>query len=182
MISDTIIERNKQEITNLLRSTGREGIERVITYLNESGFFYVPSSVNRHHNWKGGLAQHSLGVYRQAIKINTNLPKESVIISALLHDLCKAHALYFDAKGHIRRRQTHIKGHGSRSVKLLQILNFHLTEDEYLAIRWHMRSRHHSQGETEGSIKARTLPLWLAVHTADKRDAGRGTPIYRMCC
>ena len=182
MISEAIIERNRKEIIKLLRSTGREGIERVIKYLDDSGFFYVPSSVNRHHNWKGGLAQHSLGVYRQAMRINTNLPHESVIISALLHDLCKAHVLYYDANGRIRRHHTHIKGHGSRSVRLLQILNFHLTEDEYIAIRWHMLSRHSEQGDTDGAIKARTLPLWIAVHTADKKDARKGAPVYKMCC
>lgn len=47
---------NKKEIVRLLNKTYREGMKNVLLYLEESGFYEAPSSINRHHNWKGGLA------------------------------------------------------------------------------------------------------------------------------
>lgn len=55
MLSREQIESNKQEIISLLRSTQREGIEKVIKYLFKSNFFIIDSSRDRHHNWHGGL-------------------------------------------------------------------------------------------------------------------------------
>ena len=102
---DQIIkERNKQEFIELLRSTKREGIEDLINWLSEkSDFFEAPSSTIYHCNYPGGLCQHSLNVYYAARdfyetykklslpeKNVESIPMESIIITALLHDLCKA--------------------------------------------------------------------------------------------
>ena len=66
VLTETQISTNKDTIVSLLRSVKRKGIEAVIRYLEDSGFFTAPSSINRHHNWKGGLAEHCLGVYQIA--------------------------------------------------------------------------------------------------------------------
>ena len=50
----------KEEILELLRSTGREGIEDVIGDLEEWGFFTAPASAGHHLNIEGGLARHTL--------------------------------------------------------------------------------------------------------------------------
>ena len=46
----------------LLRSTGREGIEKLLSYLEKSDFFEAPASTKFHGNYKGALCVHSLGV------------------------------------------------------------------------------------------------------------------------
>ena len=61
-LSDQQIDVNKKEILRLLVSTQREGVERVIDYRYSSGVFTIPSLIDRHHCWKGGLAEHSLNV------------------------------------------------------------------------------------------------------------------------
>ena len=94
MISSETITTNRDLIISLLRATEREGIEKVIRYLDESGFYEAPSSTNRHHNWKGGLAEHSLGVYKMALELNSDIPHESLVIASLLHDICKASKLW----------------------------------------------------------------------------------------
>ena len=165
---------NNELINSLLRSTKREGIENVIHYLEKSGFYEVPSSICRHHNWKGGLAEHCLGVYKIASELsneNYELPHESLVIAGILHDICKASKLYYDADGTIRRRHTHIKGHGRRSIKLLERCGLSLTEDERLAIRWHMGGHHASNEERAEVERARQNPLWKAIHKADQLDA-----------
>lgn len=165
------IERNKLTIIDLLQSTNREGIENVLQYLEDSGFYVVPSSKHRHHNWKGGLAQHCLGVYLTAKEHGEGLPGDSLIIAGLLHDICKARKLYYDENGIIHHRHTHIHGHGYRSIKILEECGLELTEEERLAIRWHMGG-HHAKNEEVGDVKkARNMKLWQVIHHADHWDA-----------
>ena len=164
-------EKNKQKIISLLCKTKREGIENVIQYLEVSGFYEAPSSICRHHNWRGGLAEHCLEVYRIASEMNSALPHESLVIAGILHDICKASKLYYDADGNIHRRHTHIKGHGRRSVKLLEQCGLSITEDERLAIRWHMGGHHASNEEMEEVARTRQNPLWKAIHKADHLSA-----------
>ena len=171
MLSPNLIEYNKAKIGSLLLETKREGMENVIQYLEESGFYDAPSSICRHHNWRGGLAEHCLGVYRIASELNNELPHESLVIAGILHDICKASKLYYDSDGNIHRRHTHIKGHGRRSIKLLEKCGLSLTEDERLAIRWHMGGHHASNEEREEVERARQNPLWKAIHKADQLDA-----------
>ncbi len=161
------MQRNKEEIISLLQSTERKGIENVIRYLDESGFYEAPSSILRHHNWKGGLAEHCLQVYKIAARHNEGLPPNSIIIAGILHDICKASKLYYDVEGIIHRRHTHIKGHGRRSIKLLELC----TEDERLAIRWHMGGHHASRENLDEVALARRNLLWKIIHEADKLDA-----------
>lgn len=171
MLTNNQIFDNNNEIVRLLQSTNREGMDNVIRYLDESGFYEAPSSVCRHHNWKGGLAEHCLGVYRIASELNDGLPHDSIVIAGILHDICKASKLYYDAEGNIQRRQSHIKGHGRRSVKLLEKCGLILTEDERLAIRWHMGGHHALPEERDEIELARNNPLWKLIHKADKLDA-----------
>ena len=171
MLTRDEIERNKSEISSLLLETNRNGMRNIIRYLEESGFYEAPSSVCRHHNWKGGLAEHCLGVYRIALELNDKLPHDSLVIAGILHDICKASKLYYDTDGVIRHRHTHIKGHGRRSIKLLEQCDLSLTEDERLAIRWHMGGHHASDEERAEVERARQNPLWKAIHKADQLDA-----------
>lgn len=171
MLTRDDIERNKKEISSLLLKTKREGIENVLLYLEDSGFYEAPSSINRHHNCKGGLAEHCLGVYKIASELNDKLPHDSLVIAGILHDVCKASKLYYDTDGNIHRRHTHIKGHGRRSIKLLEQCGLLLTEDERLAIRWHMGGHHASDEERDEVEQARQNPLWKAIHKADQLDA-----------
>lgn len=178
MPSKEQIESNKNEIITLLRTTRRAGIEEVIKYLNKSNFFYIWSSMNRHHNWCGGLAQHCLGVYKIAQKQSEGLSRDSVIIAAMLHDICKAGMLKFDNQEEITKRRIHIPGHGSRSVKLLEtVCHFKLTDDERRAIRWHMGGKHAPDYAQHDVEMAHQSKLWQIIHAADHQDAALGKNI-----
>ena len=90
----------KEEILELLRSTGREGIEDVIGDLEEWGFFTAPASAGHHLNIEGGLARHSLNTCKAAMAVwesmkslepslEHEVKRDSIIIASLLHDVCK---------------------------------------------------------------------------------------------
>lgn len=166
----------RDEIVELLRSTGREGIENVIQYLDDSGFYYRASSANGHHNFPGGLAEHSLGTFRIAEKnASPEVPRDSVIIAALLHDICKSDRFWFRGRTINKHRQTGIgRLHSARSIAILRDCGVKLTTAERRAIRWHMgKLKRYIRNEAAAADRAQALkePLWHAVYFADKEDA-----------
>lgn len=152
----------KKKFQDLLLSTEREGAQKVINNLERIGFFEAPASTRFHLSCKGGLLEHSVNVCETALKIRetfadnpsviARLPRESVIIAALLHDVCKAD-IYREGSRNVKNPVTGVWesvpvfetdfsrlpcGHGQKSVIRLLKWGFDLTEDEILAILWHM--------------------------------------------
>ena len=85
--------------------------------------------------------------------INDYLPKDSVIIASLLHDVCKADiykavvkkqknsfGVWEDVPGYNVDYSNFPLGHGEKSVILLLLWGLDLSDDEIMAIRWHMSS------------------------------------------
>ena len=176
-MSEKEIEENKRKIISLLQSTKREGIDNVIEYLEKNNFFEIPSSLHRHHNWKGGLSQHCLGVYDRLSQTGESLPTDSKIITSFLHDICKARKIYKDENGEWKERkddELHIPGHGERSVKLLEGLGLSMKPEEKKAIRWHMggwKIGEKSKEEIRDFFSTKKSDLWRLLHNADRYDS-----------
>jgi 23S rRNA maturation-related 3'-5' exoribonuclease YhaM len=66
----------REEIYTILEKVEKVSVKKLLRYLDSSGFFYRPSSPNRHHNFPGGLAEHSLGVFRIVEEWNDMTPNE----------------------------------------------------------------------------------------------------------
>ena len=139
----------KETIISLLKATGRENVDKMISWMESNSFFDASASVSKHNAFRGGLAKHSLEVYREAMKLNETmkLPDTSVTLCALLHDVCKADQYYVDDAGIPRCNKMNIsKGHGRRSMFIVLRAGLPLNYDEAMAIWWHM-------GPYEGSVK-----------------------------
>lgn len=84
----------KAKLEALLRQVGRDGIEDLIKFLNDSDFYIAPCSTKYHLAKEGGLVEHTLNVIEVAFEINHKYgalyPAESIIIAGAGHDLCKA--------------------------------------------------------------------------------------------
>lgn len=152
------MEKLKENYIELLKSTDRDGIDKLIEWLEGSDFFTSPASTKYHLNCEGGLLQHSIHVFDQlicqlAIDLDVEeLPEEltkSAIIVALLHDVCKAN-FYITKERNVKNQKgewvkepyyaiddTLPLGHGDKSVMIIQQF-IKLTTDELYAIRWHM--------------------------------------------
>ena len=143
---------NKQYFIDALKSTNREGIDVLISYLEyETDFFTAPASTKYHLAYEGGLLEHSLNVLKmlkeECLDI-TEISSESIVLVSLLHDVCKANYYKKDYKnvkvdGVWQQVECYTVddqlplGHGEKSVMILQ--NFiNLTPEEVIAIRWHM--------------------------------------------
>ena len=93
-------EDNIKRFEELLSSVDRAGIDKLLGYIrHKTDFYKAPASTRFHLACEGGLLQHSLNVYDCLVAkkeslvwkpILAEIPDESLIIMALLHDLCKA--------------------------------------------------------------------------------------------
>ena len=152
----------KSEFISTLQALPRKGIDNVINYLEKAGFFTAPASTSFHLSRDGGLLEHSLNVYHTALRIRKQMielrpdieervPEESIAIAALLHDICKTNIYHKKTKyrkdannrwetyeGYDVDYSRFPVGHGEKSVIMLLRLGLEMTNDELLAIRWHM--------------------------------------------
>ncbi len=134
----------------------REGIDELIDWLEASDFFTAPASTRFHGAYPGGLAEHSLNVYKCLKNIverypDKNISDESIAICALFHDLCKVNYYKIgyrnvkdDKTGQWNKKEVYEVderfpiGHGEKSCIIIQWFLKKLTTDELLAIRYHM--------------------------------------------
>ena len=87
----------REEILEILKSTKRPGMDKLCEKLDEIGFFTAPCSGSYHLAEEGGLAEHSLNVYKimdadAAMKFGTDEYVSiinSIKVCALLHDVGK---------------------------------------------------------------------------------------------
>ena len=130
----------KDKITTLLKSTNRLGIDRLLEYIEKEGYFTVPASTKYHGCYEGGLAKHSFGVYVLLRSFNElfkfGVPEDSIILSTLLHDLCKMGAYLGDSKPY-KWNRAQPKGHADLS---LTRIGYHitLTPLEAEMVKYHM--------------------------------------------
>ena len=174
----------KEEFIQLLKSTNREGIDNLISFLEKTDFFTAPASTRFHGDYEGGLLEHSMKVYEllcEKVKnasIDVKVSQDTLIIVGLLHDICKVNFYKVDYRNAKNEMGVWEKvpyytvddtiqyGHGEKSVMMLTEY-IKLTSEEKYAIRWHM-------GFTEPKELYNTLgqafkkyPLALLIHEAD---------------
>lgn len=92
-------QQNIERFENLMNTVAREGKDDLMNYIRtKTDFYKAPASTRFHLSCEGGLLQHSLNVYDCLVakkntpvwgKILETIPDESLVVMALLHDLCK---------------------------------------------------------------------------------------------
>lgn len=187
---------NKERFLNLCGKIKREGMNELISYLENSDFFYAPASTKFHGANKGGLLQHSLNVYDEFCRLLKAYPEivvseETAIIVTLFHDLCKvnmyvpetrnrknADGRWESYESYSRQEKFNYGGHGSKSVFILQ--NYiKLTAEEATAINCHMSCW---DGNKDVGSAYEQFPVAWLTHVADESatymlegDAKNGT-------
>ena len=169
--------------------TTHPNIEKLIDYLSKSDFFIAPASSKFHENYPRGLLEHSIRVYKiLKDKVNyynnmhphNNISDESCIITALLHDVCKIDFYQLEYRN-VKDESTHGMwekrpfykivdgfpfGHGEKSVYIINKY-ITLTDEEAMAIRWHMGFSEPPQNYTALGDAFRMCPLAILLHEAD---------------
>ena len=181
------IEENKKRFEELMGKVERAGVDSLMAYIRKSDFYTAPASTRFHGSYKGGLLQHSLNVYdclkRKKEKdpmwsaVLTQVPDETIIVVALLHDICKTN--YYAVE--MRNKKINGKweqvpvyvvddkipyGHGEKSVMII-MQHMELACKEKYAIRWHMGPYSGQQDWGTLRVAMEKYPLCLALFEAD---------------
>lgn len=177
------MEEIKKTIEQWLKITNRKGINKLLKYMEESGFYFAPASSKFHGASEGMLAEHSLNVMIYALDLakawlsegEAMRMRDSIIISALLHDLGKAgqfnKPLYVEnmlKKGRSEaqpyKKNTDLMTLDHEIVSVIEASKYiELTEDEQLAIAWH----NGLYGNFKYEIQGKETPLYMIIHFAD---------------
>ena len=197
-------EANIARFEKELSKVQRPGMDRLLNYIRNSDFYTAPASTKYHLSCEGGLLQHSLNVldalqgmmikendgqnedgtprikyhYAVAGQFVVTIPEESLIIIALLHDICKTH-FYAVSTRNAKNEQTGqwekvpyytVKdrmplGHGAKSAMLVKEY-INLSSPELYAIWWHMGFSDTSDAATLGQAIEKYPIIW-ALHNAD---------------
>lgn len=190
--------KNIQEFEALLNMVSREGMDRLIKYVRTSDFYTAPASTRFHSCHEGGLLEHSLNVYHCLQKKKNNpvwkeilgeLSEETLILTPLLHDLCKTNMYVTDYKNQKVRSEHGSKvdaggrydwetvpfytvddkfpyGHGEKSVMMISEF-IQLTPIEKYMIRWHMGFSEPKENWNTLGKAIQKYPQILALHEAD---------------
>lgn len=177
-------EKMKEKFLELLKSVNREGMDKLIEFIEKSDFFKAPASTRYHGAYEGGLLEHSMKVYEiltQKVKnacVEINVLEESLILIALLHDICKVNFYkvdYRNAKNSFGEwekvpyytiEDTIPYGHGEKSVMMITEY-IKLTGEEKYCIRWHMGFTEPKESYNALGQAFKKFPLALLVHEAD---------------
>ncbi len=162
----------RKEITELLKSTNRVGMNRMISWLINNGFFTCPASTKFHGCYEGGLADHSMALYslleckQHSLKLDTvrspgqkpfEIKPEHIIIAALLHDICKVGAYIGTAKPY-KWNKGQPKGHAILSIERISEF-IKLEPIEEMMIRYHMGPYGLNEFYKEGDWQSGEYPL-----------------------
>lgn len=163
----------------MLRSTNREGIEKLIDFLDRTDFYTAPASTRFHNSFESGLLAHSMNVYTSLKKLVGNeWPEDTIIIVSLLHDICKVNMYKVDYRNKKDENGVWVKepyyttddlmplGHGEKSVMIISEF-IKLSKEELYAIRWHMGGFEPKENYGYLAKAYEKYPLAVYTHIAD---------------
>ena len=148
----------KQEFVEIFTThIKRDGAKELLDFILMTDFFTAPASTRYHSAYAGGLAEHSIKVYKRLLMLVQNeygenwqdtLSAESVAICGLLHDVCKINTYKVEMrntkedgvwvqKPYYTTDDPMPYGHGEKSVYMINGF-MRLTREEAMAINWHM--------------------------------------------
>lgn len=172
----------KEKMLELLKSINREGMDKLILFLEKTDFFEAPASTRFHGCYEGGLVEHSIKVYEilsdKIKKSDLEIESDTIKIVALLHDICKLNYYkveYRNAKNkngewekvpYYTVDDTIPYGHGEKSVMMLSEF-ISLTNEEKYAIRWHMGFTEPKELYSTIGMAFKKYPLALLLFESD---------------
>lgn len=171
------LDKNQETVIFLLQTIQRPGMDNLIDYLIDSDYFSTVASTRFHNSFPGGLCYHSLKVMRMFSDENKlwekPIPRDSVIISGLLHDLCKVGSYTKTSKGY-----ESVKGQkGHATVSLSRIKKYiELTSEEDDIIRYHMAlhglyvyKEYYALALHQAILRTPQVQLFAALDQADSK-------------
>lgn len=189
LLGNENFDRKKRFVDICRTHIHRAGINKLLEHIEKNGFYEAPASTKYHGAYEGGLCDHSLNVFDAINSVSVRTfgradPRtsylckksnwESLVLVSLFHDICKMdnYKIKPNIAGefgeYVWNPDSVPLGHGEKSVMILQDF-IKLTEEEKLAIRWHMGAfdKAFIGGEKALNDAFRKSNLAVLLHLAD---------------
>ena len=160
----------KERVVSFLSEVNRKGIDNLIQFVKDSNYLTTAQCYS-HHKCQHGLMMHSLEVLDCMLNNNlVGIPRESIILVALCHDLGKAR---------LNRKKIGSGDHPQRSIDILNQCGVELTDDERDAIL-----NHHPKGFGDWFANAFNSPIQMLLQIGDCKSTGtnKSGSTYRFAC
>ena len=166
----------RQQILDIVHKyVQRDGIDDMLKWYDDNGFYEAWASTSFHCNYVGGLAEHTFNVITNALKLadvlGSDVSRESIVLCALVHDAGKCN--YYvpnllksgktsGSKPMKINPDLRIKNHAFRSLMIVSKF-LELSESERICILCHDGFFENSNREYMLSLDE----LLYIVHSAD---------------
>lgn len=167
----------ERELRELLKTIEMSPLAELVGVFLGSEFYYdfcqAPAAQRYHHNYSGGLLEHSLGVSRIVLKIaelHPEVDRDLLLVGALFHDLGKVQEMTMDEVINYSD-EGKLLGHIVLGIRILEQLMERAQTGQVVKNKLlHMIASHHGRYEWQSPKKPMFLEAQI-LHLADMMDA-----------
>ncbi|HJK59997.1 MAG TPA: HD domain-containing protein [Methanocorpusculum sp.] len=161
------IKGNAAEIQKVVASIGNSDLRLFVACCLDHRFYECPAAIRRHHEYLGGLCEHSLETVRIALNLVETMPRteinrDMVIASAVLHDIGKIFCFDKVGYGYVPNDTYNLIEHITMGIMFIDEYKSLISESQLLQLR-HIIQSHHG---IYGDVVPLTAEAWL-VNQAD---------------
>ena len=161
------IKGNAAEIQKVVASIGNSDLRLFVACCLDHRFYECPAAIRRHHEYPGGLCEHSLETVRIALNLVETMPRneinrDMVIAGAVLHDIGKIFCFDKVGYGYVPNDTYNLIEHITMGIMFIDEYKSLISESQLLQLR-HIIQSHHG---IYGDVVPLTAEAWL-VNQAD---------------
>ena len=161
------IEENATELQKLVASIQNQNLRIFVACCLDSRFYECPAAIRRHHEYIGGLCEHTLETVKIALAIMDTMPRtkinrDMVIAGCVLHDIGKIFCFDKVGQSYVPNDTYNLIEHITMGIMYIEEYTSLLTDSQILQIR-HIIQSHHG---IYGDVVPLTAEAWL-VNEAD---------------
>ncbi|HJJ43844.1 MAG TPA: HD domain-containing protein [Methanocorpusculum sp.] len=161
------LEENAFEIQKIVGSIRNTDLKLFVTCCLDARFYECPAAIRRHHEYTGGLCEHSLETVRIALSLidtisRSDINRDMVIAGSVLHDIGKIFCFDKVGYGYVPNDTYNLIEHITMGIMYIDEYKHILSDAQLLQLRHIIQSHHGSYGD----VIPLTIEAWL-VHKAD---------------
>lgn len=161
------INGNAREIQKIVSGIVNGDLRLFVACCMDNRFYECPAAIRRHHEYTGGLCEHSLETVKIALHLvdtmpRTDINRDMIIAGSVLHDIGKIFCFDKVGYGYVPNDTYNLIEHITMGIMFIDEYKNLISESQLLQLR-HIIQSHHG---IYGDVVPLTAEAWL-VNQAD---------------
>jgi 3'-5' exoribonuclease len=162
------LDKNAAELQKIVASIKNGDLKLFVACCLDTRFYECPAAIRRHHEYTGGLCEHTLETVKIALSLmenvarTANINRDMVIAGAVLHDIGKIFCFDKEGYGYAPNDTYNLIEHITMGIMYIDEYKSLISESQLLQLRHIIQSHHGSYGD----VIPLTSEAWV-VHEAD---------------